>query len=84
MKKKITKKSQEEVEIVENHVEEHVKTKKEKAAETKKVENVEKTTNKSELNLIRNLMETMNMTAEAAMKALKIPSEKIPTYTAML
>ena len=41
-------------------------------------------THKSELNLIRNLMETMNLTAEAAMKALKIPSEKIPTYTAML
>jgi hypothetical protein len=40
--------------------------------------------NNSELNLIRNLMETMNLTAEAAMKALKIPSEKIPTYTAML
>ena len=47
-------------------------------------EAAEKATNKSELNLIRNLMETMNMTAEAAMKALKIPSEKIPTYTAML
>ena len=41
-------------------------------------------THKSELNLIRNLMETMNMTAETTIKALKIPSEKIPTYTAML
>ena len=29
-------------------------------------------------------METMNMTAEAAMKALKIPAEKFSTYTAML
>ena len=47
-------------------------------------EAAEKATNKSELNLIRNLMETMNMTAEAAMKALKIPAEKFSTYAAML
>jgi hypothetical protein len=41
-------------------------------------------TNKSELNLIRNLMKNMNLTAEAAMKVLEIPAEKFSTYAAML
>lgn len=52
--------------------------------EYKAREAAKEATHKSELNLIRNLMETMNITAEAAMKALKIPSEKFSIYTAML
>ncbi|MDY3741022.1 MAG: hypothetical protein SO022_11315 [Selenomonadaceae bacterium] len=47
-------------------------------------EAAEEATNKSELSLIRNLMKNMNLTAEAAMKALEIPSEKFATYAAML
>ena len=44
----------------------------------------EKTALQKDLSSIKNLMETMNMTAEAAMKALKIPAEKFSTYAAML
>ncbi|MCI7478439.1 MAG: hypothetical protein MSA77_09450, partial [Selenomonadales bacterium] len=33
---------------------------------------------------IRNLMETTKMNAEAAMNALKIPSNEVPKYLAML
>ena len=54
------------------------------AAEKAAKEATEKTALQKDLSSIKNLMETMNLTAEAAMKALKIPSEKIPTYTAML
>ena len=56
----------------------------EKAAEKAAKEATEKTALQKDLSSIKNLMETMSLTAEAAMKALKIPSEKIPTYTAML
>ena len=54
------------------------------AAEKAAKEATEKTALQKDLSSIKNLMETMSLTAEAAMKALKIPSEKIPTYTAML
>ena len=54
-----------------------------KAKEAAK-EATKEATNKSELNLIRNLMKNMNLTAEAAMKVLEIPAEKLSTYAAML
>ena len=44
----------------------------------------EKTALQKDLSSIKNLMETMSLTAEAAMKALKIPAEKFSTYAAML
>ena len=47
-------------------------------------EATKKTSLQKDLGSIKSLMKTMNLTAEAAMKALEIPSEKIPTYTAML
>ena len=36
------------------------------------------------LNAIRNLMETMKLTAEQAMEALKVPEEEKVKYTGML
>ena len=50
----------------------------------KEREAAKEATHNSELNLIRNLMKNMNLTAEAAMKALEIPAEKFSTYAAML
>ena len=47
-------------------------------------EAAEKTALQKDLSSIKNLMETMSLTAEAAMKALKIPAEKFSTYAAML
>ena len=56
----------------------------EKAAEKAAKEATEKTALQKDLSSIKNLMETMSLTAEAAMKALKIPAEKFSTYAAML
>ena len=44
----------------------------------------EKTSLQKDLGSIKSLMKTMNLTAEAAMKALEIPAEKFSTYAAML
>ena len=56
----------------------------EKAAKEAAKEATEKTALQKDLSSIKNLMETMSLTAEAAMKALKIPAEKFSTYAAML
>ena len=47
-------------------------------------EAAEKTSLQKDLGSIKSLMKTMNLTAEAAMKALEIPAEKFSTYAAML
>ena len=47
-------------------------------------EATKKTSLQKDLGSIKSLMKTMNLTAEAAMKALEIPSEKFATYAAML
>lgn len=45
---------------------------------------VESTTERNTLDSIRNLMETLNLTTEEAMVALKIPEAERPKYFAML
>lgn len=50
----------------------------------KEKEVAEKTSLQKDLGSIKSLMKTMNLTAEAAMKALEIPAEKFSTYAAML
>ena len=45
---------------------------------------VENTTERNTLDSIRNLMETLNLTTEEAMVALKIPEAERPKYFAML
>ncbi len=45
---------------------------------------VESTTERNTLDSIRNLMETLNLTAEEAMAALKIPKAERPKYASML
>ena len=47
-------------------------------------EATKKTSLQKDLESIKSLMKTMNLTAEAAMKALEIPAEKFSTYAAML
>ena len=47
-------------------------------------EATKKTSLQKDLGSIKSLMKTMNLTAEAAMKALEIPAEKFSTYAAML
>ena len=47
-------------------------------------EATKKTSLQNDLGSIKSLMKTMNLTAEAAMKALEIPAEKFSTYAAML
>ena len=45
---------------------------------------VESTTERNTLDSIRNLMETLNLTTEEAMAALKIPEAKRPKYASIL
>ena len=45
---------------------------------------VESTTERNTLDSIRNLMETLNLTTEEAMAALKIPEAERPKYASML
>ena len=45
---------------------------------------VESTTERNTLDSIRNLMETLNLTTEQAMAALKIPEAERPKYSSML
>lgn len=45
---------------------------------------VESTTERNTLDSIRNLMETLNLTIEEAMAALKIPESERPKYVSML